>query len=86
MTIFKLYLNNSKSYWLILMGHGIMVQNAERKAESKNEKNWSKVKVTDQGQRGQITVKKDSFQAVTSITQKVIDWFYWAMAVWCRML
>ena len=43
------------------------------KAESKNKKNWSKVKVTGKGQSGQITIKNDSFQAVTSITQKVID-------------
>ena len=47
----------------------------DRLSESENEKNWSKVKVTGQCQRGQITMKKDSFQAVTSITQKVIDRF-----------
>ena len=57
------------------MGFCSMVKNAVRKAESENENNWSKVKVTGQGQRGQITMKKDSFQAVTSITQKVIDRF-----------
>ena len=37
-------------------------------------KKWKKLG-NGQGQRGQITVKKDSFQSVTSIAQKVIDWF-----------
>ena len=50
-----------------------MVQNAVRKAESKNEKKkWSKVKITGKGQRGQKTIQNDSFQAVTSIFQKVL--------------
>ena len=57
------YLNNSKIYWPILMGFGSMVYNAVRKADSENENNWSKVKVTGHGQRGQITIKYDSFQA-----------------------
>ena len=38
-------------------------------------KNRLKVKVTGHGQRGQVTIKNDSFQAVTSITQKVFGQF-----------
>ena len=45
-----------------------MVKNDKSKAKMGSQENWSKVKVTGQGQRGQIT-KNDSFQAVTSITQ-----------------
>ena len=49
--------------------------NDKRKAKFISQKNWSKLKVTGQGQRGQKTNKKDSFQAVALITQKVIDRF-----------
>ena len=44
------------------MGFGSMVLNAARKAESENENNWSEDKVTGQGQRGQITMKKTVFK------------------------
>ena len=46
-----------------------------RKAKLDSQENWSKVKVTGQDHRGQITIKKDCFYAVTSKTQKVIDRF-----------
>ena len=51
-----------------------------------SQENCSKVKVTGQGHRGQITIKKWFFYTVSSMTQKVIDWFSWALAEWCRMI
>ena len=48
----------------------IVVWNAVRKTESKKEKKWSKVKVTGQGQRGQITVRRGATaQEVERVTQ-----------------
>ena len=55
------YLYNSKSYYPILMSFGRMVNNDKSKTKMGSQENWSKVKVTGQGQRGQITIKKDCF-------------------------
>ena len=52
-----------------------MVKNDKRKVKLDIQENWSKVKVTGEGQRGQITVKNDSFQVVASITQTVFGRF-----------
>ena len=49
-----------------------MVKNDKSKTKMGSQENCSKVKVTGQGHRGQITIKK---MIVTSITQKVIDRF-----------
>ena len=40
-----------------------------------SQEKWSKVKVTGQGHGGEKNIKNDCFEAVTSITQKVIDRF-----------
>ena len=42
-----------------------MVKNDKSKTKMGSQENWSKVKVTGQGHRGQITIKNDCFQAVT---------------------
>ena len=39
-----------------------MMQNNKGKAKFDSQKNWSKVKVAGQGQRGQITVKMTVFK------------------------
>ena len=39
------------------MSFGRIVCNDKRKAKFDSQKIWSKVKVTDQGQRGEITIK-----------------------------
>ena len=57
------------------MSFGRMVQNYKRKTKLDSQEIWSKVKVTGQGFRGQITIKNDLFLGSTSITQKVIDRF-----------
>ena len=57
------------------MTFGSIIKNAIRKAEFENEKYQSKVKVTGEGQRGQITIKNDSFQVVASMTQTVFGRF-----------
>ena len=41
-----------------------------------NQKNWSKLKVTGEGHRGQITIENDYFSAVSSITQKLLTDLY----------
>ena len=53
------------------MGFGSTVQNAFRKAESENEKNQLKIKVTGQGQRGQKNIKKDSQQYRENVFARV---------------
>ena len=40
------YLNNSKSYWPILMSFSRLVYNEKKKAKFDSQKIWSKVKVT----------------------------------------
>ena len=41
------------------MSFGSMVQNDKSKAKFDSQKNYSKVKATGQGQKGQITIKND---------------------------
>ena len=53
------YLNNAKSYWPILMTFGRMVHNDKLKAKFNSQKNWSTLKVTGEGHRGQITIEND---------------------------
>ena len=74
MTVFKLqsYLHNSKSYYPILMSFGMIVKNDKSKTKMGSQENWSKVKVTGQGYRDQLTIKNDCLQAVT---QKITDRF-----------
>ena len=50
-------------------------RNDKKKAKLDSQENWFKVKVTGKGHRGQITIQNDSFQAVTSIIQKVLGRF-----------
>ena len=52
-----------------------MEKNDKRKTKLDSQGIWSKVKVTGQGYRGQITIKNDCLEAVTSITKKGIDRF-----------
>ena len=63
-----------------------MVYNDKRKDKFNSPKTWSKLKVTGEGHRGQITIENDYFLAISSLTQKAIDRFIWALAGWCRMI
>ena len=43
------------------MSFGRMLKNDESKTKRGSQENWSKVKATDQGHRGQNTIKNDCF-------------------------
>ena len=53
-----------------------MVYNDKRKAESNSQKNWSKLKVTDEGHRCQITIENDFFKLFPRELKKLLTDLY----------
>ena len=62
MTALSSYLYNLKSYYPFLMSFGRMVKNDKKKTKLVCQENWLKVKITGQGQVGQITIKITVFR------------------------
>ena len=58
------------------MTFGRMLYNDKKKSTLNGQKNWSKLKVTGEGHRGQITVKKWLFMLLAQWLKKLLTDFH----------